>query len=257
MNYIKEINAFYDWLETNSLSTSSIVLWHALMHINNKAGWVSEFAVAVSVLSVKTGLSERTISNARNELKQKGRIDWKSRKGNQSAIYKIVPLSAMYADKTSDNGANDSLSAIDADNVSCNASDSTSDNASCNASALYKLNETKLNISSSTTESDNFFDKEFSELAQLYQQVIGQPNGLTADWISDLKSRHGFEWVKNAMLEAEKRGKRTKKYVEGILQNWKRGGGMKLKGEDTNASSAESNPGRNKDDQYAGIGIVL
>jgi len=92
MNYIKELNAFYDWLETNSLSTSAIALWHALMHICNKCGWAEEFGVAISTLSVKTGLSRRGVQNARNELQQKGRIKWRSRGGNKSAVYTIIPL---------------------------------------------------------------------------------------------------------------------------------------------------------------------
>lgn len=125
MNYIAEINSFYDWLETNSLSTSAIVLWHALMHINNKSRWVKEFGVASSVLCVKTGLSERTIRNARNELKQKGRIEWKSRGGNKAAVYQMV-----------------SLTATNADTVSVIASDNLSDNASDSTSALYKQNNT-------------------------------------------------------------------------------------------------------------------
>lgn len=234
MNYIKELNAFYDWLETNSLSTSAIVLWHALMHINNKAGWAEEFGVATSVLCVKTGLSDRTIRNARNELKQKGRIDWKSRKGNRSAIYKIIPLSETKPEnitgKTSSKDNKKDLPEINADNVSGNTSDNTSGNTSGNVSALNKLNKTKQNknSSSTTTETNSIFNENFSELAKLYQQVIGQPNGLTADWIKTLLNEYGFSWVKNAMLEAEKRGKRTKKYIEGILQNWKANGGMKL-----------------------------
>lgn len=125
MNYIAEINAFYDWLETNSMSTSAIVLWHALMHINNKSRWTKEFGVASSVLCVKTGLSERTIRNARNELKQKGRIEWKSRGGNKAAIYQMI-----------------SLTAIDADNVADITSDTLSDNASGSTSTLNKLNNT-------------------------------------------------------------------------------------------------------------------
>lgn len=105
MNYLREINAFYDWLETNPLSTSGIALWYALMHINNKAGWTKEFAVAVSVLCIKTGLSSRTVYDARNELKTKGRLEWKSRKGNQSAIYELFSLCAIDADNGADNGS--------------------------------------------------------------------------------------------------------------------------------------------------------
>lgn len=92
MNYIKQLNAFYDWLETNSLNSSCISLWHALLHTCNKAGWPQEFAVAIKTLELKTGMERRTIERARNTLKQKGLIDWRSRKGNQSAVYSMVVL---------------------------------------------------------------------------------------------------------------------------------------------------------------------
>ena len=86
----------------------------------------------------------------------------------------------------------------------------------------------------------------------MYQQIIGQPNGLTPQWIEVILEEYGFEWVKSAMIEAEKRGKRTKKYVEGILQNWKTEGGMKLGGGSSGANRRES---REEVDPYAGIGI--
>jgi hypothetical protein len=92
MNYLREINALYDWLETNPLTEHAIVLWYALMHVNNKAGWQREFAVAISVVELKTGMKKKTIERARNELAQKGRITWKSRTGNQSAVYRLVSL---------------------------------------------------------------------------------------------------------------------------------------------------------------------
>lgn len=92
MKYISEINTFYDWLELNELSTSAVALWYALMHINNKAAWVETFTVAESVLSVKTGLSGRGVRNARNELKQKGRIDFRSRAGGRAPVYTIIPF---------------------------------------------------------------------------------------------------------------------------------------------------------------------
>ncbi|OUQ57699.1 hypothetical protein B5E58_09010 [Tyzzerella sp. An114] len=89
MNYILEIKAFYDWLEVNQLSTAGIVLWHALMHIANKTGWQDNFTVAIAVLEIKTGLQKKAIINARNNLKQAGLIDFISRTGNKSAIYKM------------------------------------------------------------------------------------------------------------------------------------------------------------------------
>jgi DnaD/phage-associated family protein len=93
VNYIREINAFYDWLETNGLDASCIALWHALMAIANRAGWPDEFAVAISTLQAKTGgLSRDSVERARNKLSQAGLITWRSRKGRQSAVYSINSL---------------------------------------------------------------------------------------------------------------------------------------------------------------------
>jgi len=102
LNYIREINAFYDWLETNTISDSAISLWHALMHINNKTGWKNEFSVAMSVLESKTGLKKDAIIRARKTLQKSGRISFKSRTGMQSAVYKIMPLE-LYVNGASTN----------------------------------------------------------------------------------------------------------------------------------------------------------
>lgn len=92
LNYIKEINAFYDRLELNPLPSPAIALWHALMSIANKTGWQQEFTVAVSVLVLKSGLNAQAIKRARNRLEQDGYIGWKARGGNQSSIYHINSL---------------------------------------------------------------------------------------------------------------------------------------------------------------------
>lgn len=46
--------------------------------------------MAISTLRSKTGMSKDNIYKARNILRQKGRIDYRERKGNQSAIYQII-----------------------------------------------------------------------------------------------------------------------------------------------------------------------
>ena len=92
MNYIAEIKAFYDRLELNPLPSPAIALWHALMSIANKTGWQQEFTVAVSVLVLKSGLNAQAIKRARNRLEQDGFITWRSRGGNQSAIYHLNSL---------------------------------------------------------------------------------------------------------------------------------------------------------------------
>lgn len=92
MDYAKETGSFYDWLETNTLTDSAIALWHALMHTCSKAGWPTEFSVAVSTLSTKAGLKKDAIGRARIKLQEMGRIEFESRSGQQSAIYRIIPF---------------------------------------------------------------------------------------------------------------------------------------------------------------------
>lgn len=93
MNYIQEINEFYDWIELHPMSKAAISLWYALMHMNNKANWIPTFTVALSTLETKTGFKTCELYKARIELASLGMIRWKPRGGNQCAIYQLVPFS--------------------------------------------------------------------------------------------------------------------------------------------------------------------
>jgi hypothetical protein len=91
MSYISEINSFWDLTSTNPLSTGQVALWFALMHINNRCNWTEWFQVSNQVLSVLTGMSRSGILKARNELKQRGLIDFKER-GTKATSYKMLTI---------------------------------------------------------------------------------------------------------------------------------------------------------------------
>ncbi|WP_082794451.1 DnaD domain protein [Halobacillus sp. KGW1] len=195
MNYIKEMNAFYDWLEINELSPSAINLWYALMHINNKAGWAETFTVAESVLQVKTGLTDRTLRKVRNELKQKGRVDFISRKGGRAPIYNIVPFEAT-----------EKNSAVRA---AVRAEGRSGDSAG-GRSALIKLNETKQkrNKASSYTT---------------YQEIWGVPSGRDQHMLASYTDDLGDDLVIEAMRRAQNESKNFS-FAIGILKDWYRKG---------------------------------
>ena len=93
MGYIDEINAFQQWLLTaTNVSATDIALWYALIHYNNTTGWKREFNVAIKTLEVSTKCTKPTVIKARNKLKQLGLIDFISREGNQSAVYRMIPF---------------------------------------------------------------------------------------------------------------------------------------------------------------------
>lgn len=92
MNYLTEILAFYNWLGANPLSTSAIVLWHALMSVANGSKWSHEITPAMSTLESKTGLGRDGIITARNRLSQAGLIECHRRNGRQSSVYILKPF---------------------------------------------------------------------------------------------------------------------------------------------------------------------
>lgn len=161
MNYIAEIKAFYDWLETNSLNDSAISLWHALMHVANKTGWQQEFTVAISTLEIKTGLNKKTIERARNKLQQMGRIDWKKRGGNQSAVYEMLSLCDTMTPQPVSQSVPQSVSQSVPQSVPQSV-------------AINKLNETKLNKRKEVLPPPPFTEHSrvsFSQVQELFSRI--------------------------------------------------------------------------------------
>ncbi|WP_102274061.1 DnaD domain-containing protein [Cytobacillus massiliigabonensis] len=210
MNYIKELNAFYDWLELNELSPSAINLWYALMHINNKAGWIETFTVAESVLCVKTGLTDRTLRKVRNELKQKNRIDFVSRKGGKAPIYKLVSFFS-----TENISAPIRTTEI---NSVVSVTDSVIDDVT-GSSTLNKLNKTKLNKTNiSTATRVNYFDE--------YMLCFsGQPNPIQIQEINSFIDQDGLneEVICASFKKAAEAGAKYP-YARSILNSWAKKG---------------------------------
>ena len=91
MNYIAEINAFNDLQQIDPLPTGQIVLWYALMAINNKCAWAEWFTAANQTLESVTGLSKGGVAKARIALKERGLINFEIRT-NRAAVYHMIPL---------------------------------------------------------------------------------------------------------------------------------------------------------------------
>lgn len=92
MNYMAELNAFYDRLLTRPLSTNAIALYGVLMHLANRARWPTTFIVAESTLIGLLGMSGRTMRRARAELVAAGLIRHIVRPGRQAPVYKLISL---------------------------------------------------------------------------------------------------------------------------------------------------------------------
>lgn len=99
MNYIIEINSFYDWLTYNELSPNAALLWHVLMHFNNKCPievrgqffWRARFSVANSRVKNLTGFtSNMQLQRAREELSEVGRIKYEPGATRKAGTYQMI-----------------------------------------------------------------------------------------------------------------------------------------------------------------------
>lgn len=121
---------------TNPLSTGQVSLYMALLHVCNRSNWTEWFQVPNQVLSVLTGLSRSGILKARNELKQRGVIDFKER-GTKATIYKIIEDSKQNSVQESKQ-----VSKQERNTIANSTQVSTQDSVQ-NSSTLYKQNKNK------------------------------------------------------------------------------------------------------------------
>jgi len=230
VNYIKEVNAFYDWLVYNPLPTGAIALWNALISINNKAGWAEEFTVANLTLQALTGLSRQGLDRARNILVQKGLIEYKKGTSNKAGKYKLISLECQKVGTTKGTvvDAEDDTEDLECQKIGTEHDTKRTQNdtqSGHSSSTLNKLNKTKLNKINNSSCSSNSTD--MGEIYKYYEQAgFGVINGKVAEFLDAMVEVYSKEWVIKAIDQAVKNAKYNLKYVEGILQNWKRNGGI-------------------------------
>jgi len=220
MNYIREMNAFYDSLEYNPLSSSAIALWHALMHMNNKTRWKSEFRVAGMVLRIKSGLNESSFKRARTELKEKGYIAYEPKGGNQAPIYRMISLIENRDD------------AQQVDSVGNGADENSTE------MELAGEREAQEGMPEETVTKQR---AEEGEVFRFYQENFGVMSPFVIESISDWVDDVGEKLVMEALKRALEQNKTSWGYVKSILQAWEKKGIRSV-----NAVEAEEEEFRNR-----------
>lgn len=221
IRYIDEINSFHDWLLTNSISSSARLLWFALMNYCNKTGWKREFNVAISALELDTGLSKQSIIRARNTLQQCGRIIVRTRKGNQSSMYQIIPFA--YHTGTQTDTQSDTLPDTQADTQTDTLPDTQAD-------TIPRLEKTRLDKKEKVRvrANKNRPEKNRTDLAAVMQAYAGNihpvASDIEKDKLLDMVESYGRDACLKAIERAVLRNRRSLAYIQGILRNWQANG---------------------------------
>lgn len=103
MNYIELIKNF--WLQHNaySLTVTETALYFYLLETNNLCRWANTFNRNNSKVLADLGIASlKTLSNARNRLKQVGLIDFKTKNGSPNVSYTLVKFTEVRAKVTAE-----------------------------------------------------------------------------------------------------------------------------------------------------------
>lgn len=218
MDYIRQINAFENWLEFNELGAGPQLLWYKLMRVANISGWQNELSIANTRLISMTKSSEKTLINNRNQLIQNGLLQYKKRGRTKSGIYILTDLTTgnIPVKPTVVNATTGNIPVDSTVNRKVNPSVDSTVNPSVNLSAY--INETKRN---ETKDNDIDISGYPAEVIQrLYNQF---PTGILQGAISDWLQQWPREMICFAIQNAYEYGcelRGLKGYVSKVLSNW-------------------------------------
>ncbi|GAA0463202.1 MULTISPECIES: DnaD domain-containing protein [Bacillaceae] len=204
MNYMKELNAFRDWLLMNDLPTSAIALWHTLMSINNMTGWKERFNAPNSTVERLTGLSKQGLVDARKVLINNNLIEYQKGKRNQAPVYKMISL-------------------VNSDDLSSyHTLDSNSDQT------LDLTSDQNLTIPKQKRNGhEGEEDEEETRTADpyvVYQENFGVMRPMINESIREWCTFFSSEVVVAAIKRGIKQNARSFAYIESILRNWSQQG---------------------------------
>ncbi|WP_337384086.1 DnaD domain protein [Acidaminococcus timonensis] len=283
MNYISELNAFDNWIDTHPMSANAIGLWRALMQIANKAQWRESLAIPNALITLKSGLTTTSIKRAREELRQAGRITFDFRTGRQATIYHIIPFADQKAVQNGPQSNESETVAVQngpqnepqknkadqkevqpgpQDDVAVQVAVRVADQIGPQNGPIYKHKQNKTDNAAAAAcareGKPQGRDPGFGETAQLYQDNIHPFSGrIEAESLGDLYDRYGKAWVNEGIRTMAKSNGHSITYLERILDRWEREGYKSQQKGRKNNDFANGSSGPRSSDGSAGTGKVL
>lgn len=192
--------AFYTQQMMNPMSSGQIALWHALVYIANKSRWPDWFTVAGITLVQLSGLSSSGVKKARNELKQRGIIDFRAN-GTKATSYHLNDMQESSQDSSR--------------NSNQDGSRSSSQDSSRNSSALRKQNNTVIPPYPHSGETPDGGGADY-----VTNNLRGMSPGNWEELRSYMEDGLSMSVIHHAVDEAAANGKRNWSYVRKILNRY-------------------------------------
>lgn len=197
MNYIKELNAFREFLLLNELPAGAIALWYTLMSMNNVTRWKRQFNAPNAIVGQLAGLSKQGVLDARNKLIDHGLISCQQGKRGRAPVYEMHSLA-------------------EAADISTNEPSDTSVDSSLDPSVDQHLNIRK----HKETQERRQEESTNAHVLEIYETNIGKLPALMQDEFFRWLDKVGASLMTEAIKFSVKHGGRTFSYLEKILLEW-------------------------------------
>jgi hypothetical protein len=96
MNYISQMNAFWDWRRLHELNSKQADLYFALLDCANSCGWKSPFTAPNTTLQSMCRMSKAELYKHRNVLLQMGLIGYEKGRKGSAGKYRLPLLYKTY-----------------------------------------------------------------------------------------------------------------------------------------------------------------
>jgi len=233
MNYIRQMNAFYQHLLKNPMPPKAQSLYLALFHTNNLADWKEVFIVANVSLQAVCSMTESDLLRSRKLLIREGLIEYTKSSGKRAGKYKLVNLYDSLMKKTND-GPSDGPSDGPNDGPSEGGNDGPTDGRNAGKVTTFFIDKQKHKYKlkrkpkqkpekkeEEKKESSPLTGKAFKEIVQAFNQNIHPITPFEAETLSDwLDQGMSKEVMIRGIKEAVLSNARSMKYINAVLMNW-------------------------------------
>ena len=220
MNLIIEFNAFGRYVETNPLPMGTQLLYYRLLYHHNKANWERVIILSNDRLMADLGVSINTLIVHRNNLIEAGILEYKSRKKERKfGEYKLLSFEkkGVKSANTTSGFSSKIEPEPEVDNITFSNFEVEDE---VKPEHLYKQNETKPDVYSTTIDTTQKIDKDLNLLLEICKQNNFVVDKNTINVLEAMRKFYKVDLIEKAIIEANFKGKHNLGYVNGILKNW-------------------------------------
>lgn len=214
IDYMKQLNAFNERCQVTGLAPRVRVVYYTLLDMNNRLFWVSPFKTTIRIIADRSGLNKNAVDYALRFLKNEGLIEYipSTKKGTCSFIT-ICPL---YGTQTwTQTGTEKNICPDTGTQTGTESGTLPGTNSGTNSGTTIKQNKTKEDKTAASHE----------EVVTLFENCIHPvSNEVERDALIDMIQEDGYELVKDAIKEAAENRGRSVRYIQAILNRWRKEG---------------------------------